>query len=107
MLNWLTKRLSRQSVPRLPNGLADASTDGAREMSNVAELFLSSQAAHNAGRLDSAEAGYRKVISKDSRHAEAFHLLGLALVAQGEFGEAERHIRSALEISENAVFHGN
>jgi len=39
---------------------------------------------HKAGDLAGAVRDYRKILERDPRHAEAMHLLGLAIGQQGE-----------------------
>ncbi|HKM70767.1 MAG TPA: tetratricopeptide repeat protein [Stellaceae bacterium] len=51
---------------------------------------------HQAGRLERAEALYRKVLAKDSEHAEALHLLGVIAYQNGKFGTAIALIERAL-----------
>jgi hypothetical protein len=41
-------------------------------------IFLEGRREHQAGRLDAAEAAYRRVLDAMPQEAEALHLLGLA-----------------------------
>jgi tetratricopeptide (TPR) repeat protein len=51
---------------------------------------------HRAGRLDRAEAFYRKVIAIQPNDADALHLLGLVAHQQGHHELAERRVRRAI-----------
>src|SRR4051812_45106003 len=57
---------------------------------------------HRAGRLREAEAGYRHVLSRDSRNARALHLLGLIAHHTGHHREAEQLIRQSLAIDDRS-----
>ncbi len=64
---------------------------------SVASLFEDSLRHHRAGRLVDAQAGYRQVLSRDSNHADALHLLGIALHQAGGPGdESIRLIQRAI-----------
>src|SRR6266852_4086294 len=52
--------------------------------------------AHQAGKLAQAEALYNVVLSKDDRHFDALHMLGVLEGQRGDFPEADRLIRLAL-----------
>lgn len=52
---------------------------------------------HRAGRLDKAEALYRKVIEVQPNEADALHLLGILAHQRGEYEVAERRARSAIK----------
>lgn len=51
---------------------------------------------HRAGRLREAIAIYREVLGAVPRHAEAQHLLGVALLQAGQTGDALRHLQTAV-----------
>lgn len=53
--------------------------------------------AHMAGRLDAAEAGYRAVLARDGRCAQAAHPLGVILLQAGRLEEAEATLARAVE----------
>jgi Tfp pilus assembly protein PilF len=55
-------------------------------------------AAHQAGRLDEAEAGYRQILARNGGHADALHLLGVIYQHKGDPSEAETLIRRALAL---------
>ncbi|MCZ6862282.1 MAG: tetratricopeptide repeat protein [Alphaproteobacteria bacterium] len=56
-------------------------------------------ALHRAGRLDEAEAIYRRILKVDPDNAEALHLLG---VVAGQFGDHDECVR----LIERAISHG-
>jgi len=63
---------------------------------------------HRAGRLDAAEAGYRKILSRDPRCADAHHLLGMVLWQRGDTKGAAERIRKAVALAPGiAPFHNN
>jgi Tfp pilus assembly protein PilF len=65
-------------------------------------------AAHQQGRIDEAERGYREVLAQDPGHAIATHYLGLAAWQRGNLAEGERQMRAS--IAGNAAipdFHNN
>jgi tetratricopeptide (TPR) repeat protein len=53
---------------------------------------------HAAGRLDRAEAGYRRVLEEDAEDLDALSLLGLILQDRGDFAESLALLRRALAI---------
>ena len=53
--------------------------------------------AHQAGNLAQAEALYNVVLSKDDRHFDALHMLGVLAGQRGDFPKADRLIRLALD----------
>jgi tetratricopeptide (TPR) repeat protein len=53
---------------------------------------------HRAGRLDEAEAGYRRVLAAEPGNPDALHLLGLAAYQSGRAPEAVDLIRRAIAI---------
>lgn len=65
-------------------------------------------AAHKAGRIDEAEAGYRQVLASRPSSAEAHFLLGLVHLQKNRLAEAEVSLRRAIEIDpKDARFHTN
>jgi predicted O-linked N-acetylglucosamine transferase (SPINDLY family) len=68
----------------------------ARNADDIDRLIDAGFAQHEAGRLDQAEALYRKALAGDPKHADALHLLGLIAFQRGEF-------QSAIELIECAI----
>jgi tetratricopeptide (TPR) repeat protein len=65
-------------------------------------------AAHQQGRIDEAEAGYRAILAEHPGHPVATHYLGLATWQKGDPEGAERLMRAALEADASiADFHNN
>ena len=63
---------------------------------------------HNAGRLEQAEAIYRDVLRCDSHHADALHLLGVAVCQQGRNEQAVEWISRAVELNgSSAIYYSN
>ena len=54
----------------------------------AAGLLAATQADHQAGRLDEAESGYRRLLETDPDHADALHLLGVVRHQRGDEGAA-------------------
>jgi tetratricopeptide (TPR) repeat protein len=54
---------------------------------------------HQAGRLASAEAGYRRIIEDNPGHVEALHYLGVLLHQRGEHRGAAEYLDRALVLS--------
>jgi tetratricopeptide (TPR) repeat protein len=69
--------------------------------------FESALTAHRSGQLDQAEQAYREIIATQPRHADALHLLGLLVEQRGDAHEAERLIRAAVGVREDAVYLAN
>lgn len=61
---------------------------------------------HQAGRLDQAEALYRRLLEARPRHGDGLHLLGVLLHQRGRHLEAARLIGRALELNPGqALYH--
>jgi len=58
---------------------------------------------HEAGRLDAAESGYRRVLELDSHDADAAHLLSMLLGQKGGQCEQSGDARAALEFYDEAT----
>ena len=67
-------------------------------------LFNQAVAAHRAGHLAEAEAGYRRLLQTNPRHFDALHLLGVARAAQGDLKGSASLISGALEVREDNPF---
>jgi predicted O-linked N-acetylglucosamine transferase (SPINDLY family) len=62
-----------------------------------AALLAQTVALHQAGRLAEAEAGYRTILSVDSDHVDALHLLGVLATQTGRAADGAALIARALE----------
>lgn len=58
------------------------------DMASVSEVHRRAVAAHQAGRLEEAESGYRELLALQERHPGLLNNLGLVLVAQRRYAEA-------------------
>ncbi|MGE4065087.1 MAG: tetratricopeptide repeat protein [Rhodospirillaceae bacterium] len=67
----------------------------------VAKLLQDAAARHRAGRLEDAEAAYRKVIKINPRNPDALHLLGLVLSQRGDAQQGIAFIRKALAVRDD------
>lgn len=70
-------------------------------------IFSAALAAHRAGRLPEAEAGYRRALAEAPDDANAAHLLGVLCSQAGRHAEGEKFIRRALAAAESAAILGN
>lgn len=81
---------------------------GAAGTESTAAALEEALAAHEAGRLDEAERGYKAILARDDRNADARHLMGLIAHQRGDQAAALAHIRRAIAIdSATALFHFN
>lgn len=65
-------------------------------------------AAHQQGRVEEAERGYREVLAGDPSNAIATHYLGLAAWQRGDVAAAERDMRAAIAANASIPdFHNN
>jgi predicted O-linked N-acetylglucosamine transferase (SPINDLY family) len=95
MLRWL-KDAVKGAAARPP----DAPAPG--------ELVRRGLSAHQAGRLDEAQAMYERALALDPRLVDALHFLGVLAYQGGRHEEAERLIRRALALNAaNAPAHNN
>ena len=77
-------------------------------MAELSEDLKSAIAAHKAGRLDEAEAGYRRVLAKHPRAAEAHFMLGLVHLQKNRPAEARGCLEEAIAIDpSDARYHNN
>ncbi len=60
------------------------------------DQLLTTLAQHRAGRIDLAEAGYRRVLADNPRQANALHLLGVVTLTSGRGDEAMDLLRRAV-----------
>jgi len=71
-------------------------------------LFNAAIAHHQAGRLEEAASGYRRVLAALPQHFDARHLLGVIALQTGRLGEAHALISEALAINPKfAAAHNN
>ena len=71
-------------------------------------LIQRALAAHQQGRIDEAERGYREVLGRDPANAIATHYLGLAAWQRGDPGQAERQMRASIAADATIPdFHNN
>lgn len=74
----------------------------------TADLLARAVGWHQDGRLDEAEAAYRRILEADPRQADAHHLLGLIAFQRGRQDHARAAIARAIdEAPERALFHAN
>ena len=63
---------------------------------------------HQAGELEKARVIYQEIISKNPRHADALHLLGVALHQSRRHEEAAQLIQTAINISpQSSIYYSN
>ncbi len=75
---------------------------------NRADDLALAMAHHQAGRLDQAEAHYRRALASDRFNAAILHNLGLVLAARQDFAQAATLIGQAIALRGNvADFHSN
>jgi tetratricopeptide (TPR) repeat protein len=89
--------LAEAQSPRLTGHADGVAHDGEA-------VFGSAFDAHQAGRVDDAELGYRQVLAHDPTHADALHRLGLIYSGRGALSEAAALIEQAAAISASAMF---
>ncbi len=71
---------------------------------DAAAAFQAASQAFSSGKLDEAEAGYRKILSHDPRQADALYLLGAVRQQRGDRPQAETLFRHALAVREDPRF---
>jgi len=89
--NCQAGNIDTASIMASPNGKRNA-----RGSRGVGRTVNAGFAHHQAGRLDRAEALYRKVLERDPDHAEALHLLGVVVHQRGNVAAAIALIGRAL-----------
>ena len=73
-----------------------------------AALLNAAIAYHQAGRLDEADAAYRRVLAAMPKHFDAMHLLGVVALQTGRLDEAKALISGALAVNPKfAAAHNN
>src|ERR1700739_4580404 len=68
----------------------------ARRLADITRTISAGFVHHRAGRLDRAQALYRRVLEKDPDHAEALHLLGVVAYQRGDAASGIALIERAL-----------
>ncbi len=70
----------------------------AQKSAGAARWFADAFRQHQAGQWREAEAGYRRVLSAQPRHAKCLYLLGSLLAQQGEFEQALAPLAQAVAL---------
>ncbi|MBF0448664.1 MAG: tetratricopeptide repeat protein [Magnetococcales bacterium] len=70
---------------------------------SITEILNKALKFHQQGRLDNAEALYRRVLAIQSQNMDALHLLGMVHFARNDLDEAQRCISKALERNPQSV----
>jgi len=79
-----------------------------RELVGAQDKFEAAIGLHRAGELERAQRIYRAVLQSTPTHFGAAHMLGALLLQRGDYDQAERQIRRALQIDPNvAEAHNN
>ncbi|HEY3918345.1 MAG TPA: tetratricopeptide repeat protein [Stellaceae bacterium] len=71
------------------------------------ELFAEALRHHQAGQLAEAERLYRHILTRDSRHADSLHLLGVLAYQRGQHQAAIELIGQAIELNDAVPFFHN
>ena len=72
------------------------------------EVFAAALQYHQAGRLQDAERLYHQILTVNSRHSDALHLLGVIALQTGQTELAADRIGKAIAINPNiAAYHSN
>ncbi|MGD0461137.1 MAG: tetratricopeptide repeat protein [Tepidisphaeraceae bacterium] len=72
------------------------------------QALQSAMRLHQAGQLDQAEALYREILTREPRHADSLHLLGMILIQRGQHGAAIELIRQAIALKPSvAAYYAN
>ncbi|NCF81720.1 MAG: tetratricopeptide repeat protein, partial [Proteobacteria bacterium] len=96
---------------RAARGGASESRDASAPTSNAAARERGTEAVdrisrglekHQAGDLQSAEAGYREALDLEPDHSDAHYLLGSLLGQTGRLDEALEHLRQAARLDPSA-----
>src|SRR5215469_5775350 len=88
----------RQSTP-FPEVPGDGTGASVASLASGEDPFTAAQRHHNAGRLDEAEALYRRVVEGAPRHVGALHALGVLAAQKGLPDQAEQWIRRELALA--------
>lgn len=63
------------------------------------DLFRHGTQAHQLGNLSEAEGCYKKLLAVQRNHFDALHPLGVTRLQRGQYAEAERLIRQAIDFN--------
>lgn len=74
---------------------------------SLAQALQVAIAQHKAGKLDTAEDLYRKIIAMEPGVADAQHLLGAILYQRGQHGEAMQYVEQAMTLRPDQSFYYN
>jgi hypothetical protein len=75
---------------------------------NVSDLLEQARQRHRAGKIEEAISFYRQALEREPGHADAMHLLGLAVLHAGRYGEAIEIMSRAMGLdSSRAEYHFN
>lgn len=69
----------------------------------VADVLQQATELHRKGQAADAEAGYRRILDLQPKHADALHRLGQLLAAKGDFAAAKRLFRTLTTIRPDAA----
>src|SRR5690349_22546015 len=84
------------------------SDPAAADDDKIEQAMQAALAAHKAGRLAAARAGYQQILSNNPDHARALHSLGVLEKALGNAGVAAELIGRAIALHPGAAeFHNN
>ena len=70
-------------------------------MKKIEKWYQSAFQQHQAGSLEDAKKGYRKVLRKESNHFDALHMLGTLLAQRGEPAEGAVLLKKAYRLRKN------
>ncbi|MBF0371198.1 MAG: tetratricopeptide repeat protein [Magnetococcales bacterium] len=73
----------------------------------LGRYFAAAHQAHQAGRLQEAEAGYRRLLAHLPTHADSLHLLGMVFHQQGDHTQALEWIQRAISLKKDGRYFGN
>jgi len=110
-----TMRLFYQDEPgvwdaplsRLTAALADVAARRAKTAATVPVLLAAALAAHKAGRIQEADAGYRRTLALAPGNGDGLHLLGLTALSGGRLDAAALLARAVRVESHRAAFHNS
>jgi len=69
----------------------------------IPDLLEQATELHRKGKSIDAEAGYRRILEVEPRHADALHRLGQLLAAKGDFAAAKRLFRTLTTVRPDAA----